>query len=88
MESAIDTQHGHSFVSLARSRSVLDETRDWSRADFLGGGGGNRMRLLRKMEGETSPPHPGGGVVERPRVEGWRSVSSRGGALPGEVPLI
>lgn len=54
MESATDTQHGHSFVNLAWGRSVLDETRDQSRADFSGSPG-NRMRLLKEDGGRDQP---------------------------------
>lgn len=56
MESAIDTQHGCGFVSLAWCRSVLDETRDWSRGLCrLLRPPGNRMRLLKEDGGRDQP---------------------------------
>lgn len=56
MECAIDTQHGCGFVSLAWCRSVLDETRDWSRGLCrLLRPPGNRMRLLKEDGGRDQP---------------------------------
>lgn len=81
MESATDTQHGHSFVSLAWGRSVLDETRDRSRADFLGSPG-NRMRLLKEDGGRDQPTTSRRGTWWRGQE--WKAG---GGLCPAEGAL-